>query len=272
QRQEIPVVFRVQPVKLRGVLLGGGGELGGRVELHLIAGWEHRNLWGGLRHFTFEASPAFVFFPKTFGTLFKDEQVTPLPQLRLRTSLTQPGFLLPLDARARGFIRASFNAYHLDTAEAASKGPIVGYLEGAGSAGIERPFWRSHINTRFSFNVQADVPFEYHILNPLPLPPDYTTVVIPSVQATGSIDFRSSARNRSDPVNPHQGVYFITDVQYAFGTARDIRLRPEVRGYVPITSKVTLALRSAIGLLFPFNYGTLDAKGNISCRDSQLLP
>src|SRR5262249_28741974 len=114
QRQEIPVVFRVQPVKLRGVLLGGAGELGGRVELHLIAGWEHRNLWGGLRHFTFEASPAFVFFPKTFGTLFKDEQVTPLPQLRLRTSLTQPGFLLPLDARARGFIRASFNAYHLD--------------------------------------------------------------------------------------------------------------------------------------------------------------
>src|SRR5262249_26825083 len=161
--------------------------------------------------------------------LFDKQPVTVLPQFRLRTTLTQPGVLLPLDARARGFIRGSFNVYQLDTTEAVSTDKIVGYLEGAGSVGLERAVWRSHINTRFSFNFQGDVPFEYHLLNPRPLPDEYTTVVIPSVQATGSIDFRSSAQKRIDPVNPHSGVYFITDAQAAFGTARDFRLRPEVR-------------------------------------------
>src|SRR5262245_34928009 len=47
----IPVVFRVQPVLLRAVKLGFGGEIGGRVEVHGIAGWEHKNLFGGLRRF-----------------------------------------------------------------------------------------------------------------------------------------------------------------------------------------------------------------------------
>jgi len=258
-------------VPLRAVKLGGGGEIGGRVELHGLAGWEHKNLFGGLRRFTVEASPAVSFYPKTFGTLFDDQVVRPLPQFRLRTSLTQPGVLLPFDARTRGIVRSSFNVYQLDTTESVSAGKIVGYVEGAGSVGLERPFWRSHVNVKLAFNFQGDVPFEYHLPRPLPLPPDYHTVLIPSIQATAAIDFRSSQNKRIDPVNPHQGVYFITDSQVAFGTASDFRLRPEVRGYIPLGSKVTLALRSAIGLLFPFNYRKEADEAHITCLGSQLL-
>jgi outer membrane protein insertion porin family/translocation and assembly module TamA len=62
---------------------------------------------------------------------------------------------------------------------------------------------------------------------------------------------------RDDAIRPHQGVFVQADVQLAGlgGDARDLRIRPEVRGYVPLGTRVTLAGRAAVGLLFPFDYG-----------------
>jgi outer membrane protein insertion porin family/translocation and assembly module TamA len=39
------------------------------------------------------------------------------------------------------------------------------------------------------------------------------------------------------------------------GAARDIKIQPEARGYVPVSKKVTLASRASVGLLFAQNYG-----------------
>jgi outer membrane protein insertion porin family/translocation and assembly module TamA len=40
------------------------------------------------------------------------------------------------------------------------------------------------------------------------------------------------------------------------GDARDLRVQPEIRGYVPISKRVTFAVRASTGFLFPDNYGT----------------
>jgi outer membrane protein insertion porin family/translocation and assembly module TamA len=46
-----------------------------------------------------------------------------------------------------------------------------------------------------------------------------------------------------------------TQVAGVGGDARDVKVEPEARFYVPVTRRVTLALRAGAGLLFPANYG-----------------
>ncbi|MEO7329484.1 MAG: BamA/TamA family outer membrane protein, partial [Minicystis sp.] len=62
---------------------------------------------------------------------------------------------------------------------------------------------------------------------------------------------------RDDRLRPHKGGYFQADVQFAGlgGDALDLRLQTEARGYAPFGKKVTLAARTTVGFLFPFNYG-----------------
>lgn len=282
QETVIPLNFQVQPVPLHAVKLGGGAEVGNRIEAHALAGWEHRNLFGGLRHFTIDASPAVTLFPLTFASLFnggktaasstdangnESEGVKPFFEFKLRTSLTQPGVLLPFDARTRGVVTASFSRYRLPTIEATAT-PVVGYLEYAGAVGLERPFWDAHVNLGLYLNLQFDSPFRYDSKEGLAAA--YTNLVIPYVQSTATLDMRQSEGKKIDAVDPHSGIFVTTDTQFAFNffkgnfgnvlqgntaNVADVRLRPEVRGYVPISRKVTLALRLVTGFLFPFGYG-----------------
>jgi outer membrane protein insertion porin family/translocation and assembly module TamA len=66
----------------------------------------------------------------------------------------------------------------------------------------------------------------------------------------GSLDFRD------DRVSPHKGFYFSADVQVAGvgGDVRDFKVQPEARAYLPLARRVTLAVRTTTGLLFPQNY------------------
>ena len=44
----VPLVVSVKPQKLKSVILGGGVQLDSiRFEIHLRAGWEHKNFFGG---------------------------------------------------------------------------------------------------------------------------------------------------------------------------------------------------------------------------------
>jgi hypothetical protein len=301
----IPVVFRVQPVALRAVKLGVGGQLTGlvdRIEAHGLAGWEHRNLFGGLRHFSVELSPAVTFnFPSsTTKTIDAPEALPPptdaakpvlpvagdraarfsaptastdaakpyiLPEFKLRASLTQPGVLLPLDARTAGLLNGSFRLYRPNIDNR------VGYVEGAGGAGLTRSFWNSHVKLGASLNGQYDAPFKglgYEGTSVL------TDLFIPYVHYTAELDFRSSEAKRIDPLNPHSGVYLLNDFQFAFGfpgnlRTADFRFRPEIRGYVPVTRRVTLALRLVAGFLYPFNYGDKIGQGDEGKTDEQKI-
>ncbi|WP_438026867.1 BamA/OMP85 family outer membrane protein [Sorangium sp. So ce233] len=292
----VPVTFSVEPAALRAVRLGGGAEVGSRVEAHLVAGWEDRNFLGGLRRFNIEARPGLVFYPVEFSTLFGSElkdDFRLLPEIQLRSELRQPG---AFEHRTAAVLRGSFKLYCPQTGEfctkpdppeekegesgsAANPPPeesehsIVGYREYVGSIGLERPFLKSDLNASLLYNVQLNSPFTY---NSAPLPVGFGTIFIPYLQATVSYDRRLNRAGKPDRLTPHHGYYVALDAQLAgylaadtalartlvgptavnakrFHDARDIRLQPEFRAYLPVSRRWTLGFRMMTGWLFPTN-------------------
>src|SRR5690606_19368102 len=74
-------------------------------------------------------------------------------------------------------------------------------------------------------------------------------------------------------ISPTSGMFASTTFQFAGlgGSARDIRIEPEVRGYVPVVrDKSGLAGRLKFGFLFPFNYDTPQGDGEITVEDTQI--
>jgi outer membrane protein insertion porin family/translocation and assembly module TamA len=155
---------------------------------------------------------------------------------------------------------------------------IVGYHEVSGYVGLERNVHFAFLggNTiygAFFVRTQFDNPFSYNQEDP---PDGFEPVVIPYIENILAWDFRKGADGKPDPVRPHSGVYFSVNTQVAhFGDAEDVRLRPDIRGYAPITKNITLALRWGTGFLFPRNYGqSLFAAGTDEserARDQQLI-
>ena len=273
----VPVTFVVQPAALRAVRLGGGAELGGRTEAHLVAGWEDRNFLGGLRRFSIEARPGLVFYPTQFSTLFDAPPTDLLPELTLRSELRQPG---AFEARTTAVLRGAFKHYRLqsqlgaegDAERVDEDAPIVGYNEYAGSAGLERPFFKSDLNVGVYANLQLNVPFSYNDTAP---PEGFRRLLIPYLQTVVSYDRRRDRRGKPDRIDPHQGFYVATDTQvagYLFGDADDVRIQPEVRVYLPVARRVTLAFRLMGGLLFPSNYGDAFSNQNRCARSPERPP
>jgi outer membrane protein insertion porin family/translocation and assembly module TamA len=236
----------VSPQKLKSVLLGGGLELDSiRAELHAHVGWEHRNLFGGFRHFQVDLKPGADLYPTRVPTFQKPTTV--LPEERLRVELRQPGFI---EARTHGVISSEFNTYPLLLSPLVDpKAPVLGYVEYKGSVGVDRTFWKLFLAP--SYNFQWNDPFTYTGA----LDPDLRNLILSYVDLLAHFDFRD------DPVNPHKGLYIQNDLQFAGigGAARDVRIQPEVRGYIPLGKKVTIASRATVGFLFPFNYGAAAA-------------
>ncbi len=264
----VPVVFRVSVAPLHAAQLGGGVEAGGRVEAHLQARWEDKNFLGGLRHFAVEIRPGVEIYPLTLQTLFAPKNtVKPLPELRLRSELQQPGFI---EARTTGVLSAAANLYRLPTSEVIPDDPvIVGYIEFAGRAGVERRFWSSRVNTSLYAVIQNDRPISYRdIFNASP-PVGFTLITLPFLQTTASLDLRLGENGKPDRVTPHSGVYLQNDLQLmpygqALNAIHDVRVHPEIRAYLPIAKRWTLALRAAAGLLFPLgSYGTKLLEPNV---------
>ncbi|APR85709.1 Outer membrane protein [Minicystis rosea] len=244
---KVPIVFRVTQTPLHTTKAGFGVELGNRVGVHGVAGWENRNFLGGLRTFQIEGKPGVVFFPLTLTTLFNGAptEFHVVPELRLHSALTQPGFL---EARTKGLLSVDFNVYQLTSTS------TLGYLEVAGKTGMARDLWGGRVQLALNFNVQFDQPLKLQIPDPCLLSTGggYNRLVLPYIQSVATLDLRRGANGKPDPANPHSGVYLSNDVQIAWGSSRDIRVRPEVRGYIPVSRRVTLAMRLAGGFLYAF--------------------
>ena len=238
----VPIKVHVQVQKLKSVILGGGLELDSiRAQVHLRVGWEHKNLFGGFRHFTVDFKPGVDLYPTRLPTL--QAPTKPLLEERFRAELRQPGFL---EARTNGVISSEINTYPLLlVSKPRPTDPVLGYLEYKGSIGIDRTLWKLFASP--SYNFQWNNPFAYAGSRD----PDLRSLVISYLDAVGHFDFRD------DRLRPHSGVYLQNDLQFAGlgGDARDVRIQPEARGYLPIGKKVTLAGRATVGFLFPFNYG-----------------
>jgi outer membrane protein insertion porin family/translocation and assembly module TamA len=240
----VPLKVRVEPNRLRHLRLGGGVEFDQlKTDLHGLVGWEDKNFLGGLRSFRVDFKPGVVLYP-----LRLDHIVTPtrlVPEERLRLQFKQPGFL---EARTNFYVQPEFNVFPLlvrASDETASS--IVGYGEIKGSTWLDRAYGKLYSSV--GYNIQIENPFAYKgVLE------DYlSTLVISYPEVIARLDFRD------DRVHPRKGAYFSANLQYAGGPfggdAGDIKTQPEARGYVPLSSGVTLATRASLGFLFARNYG-----------------
>ena len=245
----VPLKVHVQVQKLKSVLLGGGIELDQiRTQAHLHVGWEHKNLFGGFRHFLVDFRPGLDLFPTRLPSF--QAPTTVLPEERLRAELRQPGFI---EARTNGVMSHEINTYPLLlTTKVDPKAPVLGYVEYRGSLGLDRTLWK--LFGAPSYNFQWNNPFAYVGK----LDPDVGPIVISYVDLLGNLDLRD------DRIRPHKGIYVQHDLQFAGlgGDARDVRIQPEVRGYLPLSKRVTLAARATVGFLFPFNYGDAGKPGS----------
>jgi outer membrane protein assembly factor BamA len=249
----VPLVFHVTPTPLKTIKTGGGAEIGYRVEAHGLASWENRNFLGGLRHFTIEVRPIVELYPLQLTQLTPPpgESVRPLPGVRVHSELVQPGFL---EARTQGLLDVDVSVYRPVTSDA-----LIGYFELSGKAGIRREFWDGRVSVTGSLNLQYDKPFAYSSDTSLQESNGgFHSLTLPYVQASAGLDFRRGQDGRRDATEPHSGIYFLTDTQAAAGSSFDFRIRPDFRGYIPVSKRVTLALRLAAGFLVPFG-GALSA-------------
>ncbi|APR86561.1 Outer membrane protein assembly factor YaeT precursor [Minicystis rosea] len=247
----VPLVVKLRPQKLKSILAGGGLQLDAvRTQIHGRVGWEHKNLFGGFRHFQVDLKAGFDLYPTRIPTFQKPTAL--LPEERLRVELREPGFL---EARTNGVIRSELNTYPvLLSANVDPKAPVLGYLEYKGSLGLDRT-WKKLLVAP-SYNIQLNEPFTYKGARD----PDLRGLAISYLDLLAQLDFRD------DKLRPHAGALVQTDLQFAGlgGAARDFRIQPEVRGYVPIGKKVTVAARATVGFLFPMSYGAAAAaaRGN----------
>jgi outer membrane protein insertion porin family/translocation and assembly module TamA len=249
----IPVEVDLAPSALRTVRFGGGLQLDSlQTDAHLLAGWEDRNFMGGLRRLNLETRPGVVFYPSRLDNLRPPTNL--LPELGLLAEFEQPGFL---EARTKGFVRGRYNIYTVIRGLGGSQG-VLGYREARVSVGLERSLGR-HLYARSSQNFQTNVPFAYVGS----IPSDLSNLFISYTELLTTVDFRNSS------LVPTKGFELTLPVQYAGlgGHARDMRFLPEARLYVPLSSRLTLATRGRVGLLFPFNYGP--ASGN--AREAQIV-
>lgn len=239
----VPLLVRVQRQKLRSVLLGGGVEVNPiRTGAHLRAGWEHKNLFGGFRHFTVDLRPGVVLYPTRLPDF--QEPTALLPEERFRAELRQPGLV---EARTNGVIVQEVNTFPvLLTPESDPKVPVIGYLEYKGTVGLDRTLWR--LFGAVTYNLQHNQPFAYVGR----LHRDLGGIVVSYIDLLTHLDLRD------DKVEPRKGLFVQNDLQFAGlgGDALDLRVQPEVRGYVPLGDEVTIAARASVGFLFPLGYGS----------------
>ena len=282
-KTDIPVTIRFQPIKLRAVKVGLGAEVGSQIDAHGIVGWEDRNFIGGLRRLTIETRPGLVFFPTRLETLFTQAPTDVLPEAELRLDFKQPAFP---EGRTNTLLSSAARIYLPQSTPVPDPVPadynIVGYRELDGAFGLDRKFRSSYIGKSTIYAAQFiklrfDDPFSYNFDEP---PEGYQRVLIPYLETLASWDWLLDKDGEPTVLQPHSGLWFGVGVQFAGGflqgDADDIRLRPELRAYAPVTDDITVAVRWATGFLFPRNYGDSlwpdsQAEESVRARDLQLM-
>jgi outer membrane protein assembly factor BamA len=242
----VPLTVRVEPTRLRQITLGGGIELDQiKTDVHLIAGWEDHNFLGGLRHFSATFKPGVVLYPYRIANW--TGTFRPLLEEWSKVELRQPGFV---EARTDAFVRPEFNVFPmLVELNPDPANPVIGYREVKLPVGLDRMFWK-RLYLALGYNFQIESPFAYV----KDADPALQTIYLSYPQLVAHLDFRDNA------IKPTKGVYLGTTFQVAGGifggSATDVRVQPEARGYVPIAHGVTFASRASVGLLWSSNYGS----------------
>ncbi len=240
----IPVLIKVEPSRLRTVRLGVGVEFDAiKSDVHGLVGWENRNFLGGMRSFSVNFRPGIVFYPLRATNIELPNKF--LPEERLRLELRQPGFP---EARTNAFIRPEFNVQALLLSpDPPPNQPVIGYAEARNAIGLDRTYWK--LFGAISHNLQAAYPFAYVG----PRDPTLGPLLISYPELFTELDFTN------DKVHPRRGIRLGNTLQVAGhifgGMADDVKVQPDLRGYIPITKRVVFASRASVGFLLPRNYG-----------------
>ena len=250
----VPLSVVVRESSLRTVRAGIGASID-QLEITntLRLGWESRNFLGGMRRFQIDTRPGITYFPTRLSRIETPTRF--FPHNRLRLELRQPAFL---EGRTTGFIAGEYNIYPLIFPMAPDAIPedefVIGYNELKASSGLQRAFFGQRMVITPSYNWQVNYPFVYKTTaNQSRTPDGFNPIVISYPELAGALDFRD------DPINPSRGLFVSNSFQvagYIFrGDVSDVRIRPEIRTYLPISKKVILATKTTFGFLFPSNYG-----------------
>jgi outer membrane protein assembly factor BamA len=272
QSGRVPVKFSVLETAPRALRLGGGARLDAlELSLNLTASWEHRNFFGGLRHFAIEARPGVVLFPTRMAD-FPDVRAPSRGLFKgaLEARFVQPSFL---EGRTKGLASSSVKVEPLLYSDSQPEEPLLGFLEIGARLGLERPFFDHRLFLTPSMNWQAALPVDYRDIAVGELSPpvqnreiDNLFIAYPELLARFDI--------RDDPLDPKNGFLLTNSLQVAVpalgGKVSDLRIRPEARVYFTKTD-LTLAVRVATGLLFPRNYAATRAGELPSIDDQQRL-
>jgi outer membrane protein assembly factor BamA len=238
----VPLLVKLEKAKLRSVHVGGGVLIDTlKSDVHLTLGWEDQSFMGGLRKLQLQAVPGVVLYPTRFPNFEAPERL--LPQGRFSAEFRQPGFLT---GRTNLVVKGQVSAYPvLLSPERDPDSPILGYFDYRASVGLERTLRRFY--GLLSHNVQINDPFAYAG----EMDPALARVIVSYPAFLGSFDLRD------DRIHPHRGIFIQNELQVAGvgGDARDVKVQPELRFYLPVTKRTTLAARGTIGLLFAGNYG-----------------
>jgi outer membrane protein insertion porin family/translocation and assembly module TamA len=242
-KPRIPIVVKLEQAKLRSVRLGGGVMVDAlKSDAHLTFGWEDQSFLGHLRKMEIELMPGVVFYPTRFPSFQAPQRL--LPEGRLRSELRQPSFL----ARRMSLVLKDQVAIYPALLSSAQDpaAPIIGYVDNRTSIGVERAYHR--LFGTLAQNLQVAVPFAYSGSRDR----DLKGVVVSYPSLYSSLDLRDNS------LHPHHGLFLANELEIAGvgGDARDVKVQPEIRGYVPVGRRLTLAARTSIGLLFAQNYGS----------------
>jgi outer membrane protein insertion porin family/translocation and assembly module TamA len=245
----VPLTIQVEPTKLRTLRIGGGFEFDAtKTDVHLLGGWEDHNLLGGLRDLNVSFKPGLALYPTNTSDFTTPTRL--FPEERLRVQFRQPAFLEP---RTTGFIEPELNVYPLLVEpKPTAANAVPGYIEPKISIGAERRFG-SLFFAKLAYNVQGEIPFDYYV------PVHDSAARLPSVVLSFP-QLVAQFQLLDNPSRPHAGFSANLDLQWAGGpfggTADDVRVQPDIEGYVPLGRNVTFAVTGALGVLLASNYGS----------------
>src|SRR5690606_21938205 len=149
-------------------------------------------------------------------------------------------------ARTEGVVGLSVDIYPLLlTSDVDPRAPVLGYSEEEAHLALQRSFG-PHVFLSPQYSLIFAQPFAYRGA----LDPDLRSLTISAMEMFARFD------TRDDLLFPTRGIAASFAIQYAGGPlggqVNDVKFGPELRAFVPVGRRWTLALRAGTELLFPF--------------------
>jgi hypothetical protein len=276
ERDEVPIIVTLQEDKLRKLTLGGGTQLDAlKLETHVRSGWEHRNFFGGARHFGVNGRLGVIAYPnrlETWDTLWR----TPsrgLVQGGVGVSLRQPALF---NGRTSGTVSAEYSfsplLYPVPEGDDPDAQVIVGYHRPTFVLSLQRSYLRQRITLAPSYHLEAKLPFTYQDPQQQAAGLEDIWVSYPRLVAqftTKPGDIWNDRHRRDLTLSFRNSVEVaglsIGGKRYLGGSVSDVKVEPELRVTVPLNgSKRTplqpmndwiLATRIKVGFVLAPDYG-----------------